>query len=189
MKSVSLDYWRDYFRTASSDIFGIIDHAILVAASDCPKEFKLRRDRIAERLFSCRLIKCSGCNQVELAVPGHDEDERDDRGCCSKRRDGDNSGSDDDEEEVDIDIDDGGFEYEGGGSKESKVNSSNRDNAFDNGEVNVNDQLVSNFSFGEAEALTDEIEEVSQTVDEVLRIKDILYNSQDEVFYFILTAF
>eukprot|EP00258_Populus_trichocarpa_P012891 XP_002323230.2 probable mediator of RNA polymerase II transcription subunit 26b [Populus trichocarpa] len=180
MKSVSLDYWRDYFRTASSDIFGIIDHAILVAASDCPKEFKLRRDRIAERLFSCRLIKCSGCNQVELAVPGHDEDERDDRGCCSKRRDGDNSGSDDDEEEVDIDIDDGGFEYEGGGSKESKVNSSNRDNDFDNGEVNVNDQLVSNFSFGEAEALTDEIEEVSQTVDEVLRIKDILYNSQDE---------
>ncbi|KAJ6426005.1 hypothetical protein OIU84_026562 [Salix udensis] len=181
MKSVSLDYWRDYFRTASSDIFGIIDHAILVAASDCPKEFKLRRDRIAERLFSCRLIKCSGCNQVELAVPGHDEGERDDRGCCSKRRDGDSSGSDDDdEEEVDIDIDDGGFEYEGGGSKESKVNSSIRDNDIDNGEMNVNDQLVSNFSFGEAEALTDEIEEVSQTVDEVLRIKDILYNSQDE---------
>ncbi|KAB5519292.1 hypothetical protein DKX38_023611 [Salix brachista] len=167
MKSVSLDYWRDYFRTASSDIFGIIDHAILVAASDCPKEFKLRRDRIAERLFSCRLIKCSGCNQVELAVPGHDEGERDDRGCCSKRRDGDSSGSDDDEEEeVDIDIDDGGFEYEGGGSKESKVNSSIRDNDIDNGEMNVNDQLVSNFSFGEAEALTDEIEEVSQTVDE-----------------------
>ena len=112
-----------------------------------------------------------------------------DRGCCSKRRDGNSSGSDDDEEEVDIDIDDGGFEYEGGGSKESKVNSSIRDNDIDNGEVNVNDQLVSNFSFGEAEALTDEIEEVSQTVDEVLRIKDILYNSQDEVFYFILTAF
>uniref|UniRef100_A0A6N2N805 TFIIS N-terminal domain-containing protein n=1 Tax=Salix viminalis TaxID=40686 RepID=A0A6N2N805_SALVM len=138
MKSVSLDYWRDYFRTASSDIFGIIDHAILVAASDCPKEFKLRRDRIAERLFSCRLIKCSGCNQVELAVPGHDEGERDDRGCCSKRRDGDSSGSDDDdEEEVDIDIDDGGFEYEGGGSKESKVNSSIRDNDIDNGEMNA----------------------------------------------------
>ncbi|KAH8506733.1 hypothetical protein H0E87_013511 [Populus deltoides] len=184
MKSVSLDYWRNYFRTASSDIFGIIDHAILVAASDCPKEFKLRRDRIAERLFSCRLIKCSGCNRVELAVPGHDEGVSDDGGCCSKRRDGDNSGGvggdDDDDDDVDIDIDDGGFEYEGGGSKGSKVNSSNRDNDIDNGEVNVNDQLVCNFSYGDAEALTDEIEEVSQTVDEVLRIKDILYNSQDE---------
>ncbi|KAG5234146.1 mediator of RNA polymerase II transcription [Salix suchowensis] len=54
------------------------------------------------------------------------------------------------------------------------------DNDIDNGEVNMNDQLVSNFSFGEAEALTDEIEEVSQTVEEVLRIKDILYNNQDE---------
>ncbi|CAK7340286.1 unnamed protein product [Dovyalis caffra] len=180
MKSVSLDYWRDYFRTANSDIFGIIDHAILVAASDCPKEFKLRRDRIAERLFSCRLIKCTGCNRVELAVPGHDDGESDDRGCCSKRRDGDNSGGGDDDDDVEIDIDDGGFEYEGGGSKESKVNSSNRDNDIDNGEVNLNDQLVSNFSFGDAEALTDEIEEVSQTVDEVLRIKDILYNSQHE---------
>jgi hypothetical protein len=192
MKSVSLDYWRNYFRTASSDIFGIIDHAILVAASDCPKEFKLRRDRIAERLFSCRLIKCSGCNRVELAVPGHDEGVSDDGGCCSKRRDGDNSGGvgggdddDDDDDDVDIDIDDGGFEYEGGGSKGSKVNSSNRDNDIDNGEVNVNDQLVYNFSYGDAEALTDEIEEVSQTVDEVLRIKDILYNSQDEVCYYI----
>ncbi|KAB5569128.1 hypothetical protein DKX38_002921 [Salix brachista] len=40
------------------------------------------------------------------------------------------------------------------------------DNDIDNGEVNVNDQLVSNFSFGEAEALNDEIEEVSQIVDE-----------------------
>ncbi|KAJ6332188.1 hypothetical protein OIU76_010555 [Salix suchowensis] len=184
MKSVSLDYWRDYFRTASSDIFGIIDHAILVAASDCPKEFKSRRDRIAECLFSCRLIKCSGCNRVELAVPGHDEGVSDDTGCCSKRRDGDNSGGlggdDDDDDDVEIDIDDGGFEYEGGGSKGSKVNSSNRDNDIDNGEVNVNDQLVRNFSYGDAEALTDEIEEVSQTVDEVLRIKDILYNNQDE---------
>jgi hypothetical protein len=65
------------------------------------------------------------------------------------------------------------------------VNSSNRDNDIDNGEVNVNDQLVYNFSYGDAEALTDEIEEVSQTVDEVLRIKDILYNSQDEVCYYI----
>ncbi|KAG5223702.1 transcription elongation factor-related family protein [Salix suchowensis] len=171
MKSLSLDYWRDYFRTASSDIFGIIDHAILVAASDCPKEFKSRRDRIAECLFSCRLIKCSGCNRVELAVPGHDEGVSDDTGCCSKRRDGDNSGGlggDDDDDD------------DGGGSKGSKVNSSNRDNDIDNGEVNVNDQLVRNFSYGDAEALTDEIEEVSQTVDEVLRIKDILYNNQDE---------
>ncbi|XLS79140.1 hypothetical protein HN51_063365, partial [Arachis hypogaea] len=36
-----------------SDIFEIIDHVIMMAASDCPKEFRLRRDRIADMLFSC----------------------------------------------------------------------------------------------------------------------------------------
>ena len=43
---------------------------------------------------------------------------------------------------------------------------------------------VSNYSYGEAEALTDEIEEQSEIVGEVLRIKEILYNSEYEVCYF-----
>lgn len=73
----SLNYWRNYFRAANSDIFGLIDHAIMVAAVDCPKEFKLRRDRIAERLFSCRLTRCLGCEKVELVVPGGDDDDDD----------------------------------------------------------------------------------------------------------------
>ncbi|KAK9290582.1 hypothetical protein L1049_008753 [Liquidambar formosana] len=151
MKSGNLDYWRNYFRSANSDIFDIIEHAIIVAASDCPKEFRLQRDRIAERLFSCKLTRCTGCDRVELAVPGGNEDE----GCKS-----------------DFDVD--GCEFEAGGSKESKVNSS-RD---DQGEMNMNQ--LSNFSYGEAEALTDEIEEVGQIVGEVLRIKEIFYNSEEE---------
>ncbi|XP_061375861.1 probable mediator of RNA polymerase II transcription subunit 26b [Gastrolobium bilobum] len=67
MKSESLDHWRNYFSTAkSSDIFDIIHHSIMVAASDFPKEFKLRRDGIAERLFSCMLTtKCLGCERVD----------------------------------------------------------------------------------------------------------------------------
>uniref|UniRef100_A0A2P2KTT4 Uncharacterized protein MANES_08G061400 n=1 Tax=Rhizophora mucronata TaxID=61149 RepID=A0A2P2KTT4_RHIMU len=182
MKSGSLDYWRNYFRTANSDIFGIIDHAILVAASDCPKEFRLRRDRIAERLFSCRWTRCSGCNRVELAVPGHIGDgEIDDRAC--KSRDDANGSHNDDDDGIEIDIE-GGCEFEeGGASKESKVNSSNnRDNDTEyNYGVNSNDdQLLSNYSYGDAEALTDEIEEESEVVGEVLRIKDILLNSRDE---------
>ena len=60
MKSWSLDEWRKYFGSANSDIFEIIEHAIIVAASDCPKEFRVRRDGIAERLFSCRLTRCVG---------------------------------------------------------------------------------------------------------------------------------
>lgn len=152
MKSDSLDFWRHYFRSASCDIFDIIDRAIMVAASDCPKEFRLRRDRIAERLFTCRLTRCSGCERVELAVPGGDEDDGLEGGIAGE-----------------------GCDFEAGGSKESKVNSS-RD---DHGELFMNQE--SNYSYGEAEALTDEMEKESQILAEVLRIKEILLNSDEEV--------
>lgn len=151
MKSDSLDYWRHYFRTANCDIFDIIDRAIIVAASDCPKEFRLRRDRIAERLFTCRLTRCLGCDRVELAVPSGDEDDELKGGIAGE-----------------------GCDFEAGGSKESKVNSS-RD---DHGELFMNQE--SNYSYGEAEALTDEMEEESQIHEEVLRIKEILLNSDEE---------
>uniref|UniRef100_M4CXZ3 TFIIS N-terminal domain-containing protein n=1 Tax=Brassica campestris TaxID=3711 RepID=M4CXZ3_BRACM len=106
--SASLDSWREYFRRGDSDIFGIIDHAIMVAAADCPNRFKSRRDKIAELLFSCRVNRCTGCDHVELSVP---------------------SGGDGEEEEAnnigDAAVDGG---EEAGGSKESKANSSRGDN-------------------------------------------------------------
>lgn len=154
----SLNYWRNYFRTANSDIFGLIDHAIMVAAVDCPKEFKLRRDRIAERLFSCRLARCLGCEKVELLVPGG----------------GDHDDDDDDDDDEDRD----GGEVEAGGSKQSKVNSS--------GDDQLGDMNTSNYSDGLAEALTDEIEEESQIFGEVLRIKEIFQNSEHEVYHYTL---
>ncbi|XP_062008975.1 probable mediator of RNA polymerase II transcription subunit 26b [Rosa rugosa] len=157
----SLNYWRNYFRTANSDIFGIIDHAIMVAAVDCPKEFRLRRDRVAELLFSCRMSRCSGCEKVELVVPGghghddhyeveHDDDDDDDRG---------------------------DRDFEAGASKESKVNSSRDDQI---GEMSMKNDQDSNYSYGLAEALTDEIEQESQVIGEVLRIKEIFQNSEHE---------
>ncbi|KAK7278974.1 hypothetical protein RJT34_24015 [Clitoria ternatea] len=157
MNKGSLDYWRNYFGAANSDIFGIIDHAIMVAASDCPKEFKLRRDGIAERLFSCRLSRCLGCERVELAVSVVDDH--------GHGGGGDKSGFDGDGVE---------FEFEAGLSKESKVNSSRNDH----GEMNMNH--VSNYSYGDAEALTDEIEEESRYVEEVFRIKELLLNCEEE---------
>ncbi|CAL5420574.1 unnamed protein product [Camellia sinensis] len=151
-KSGNLDDWRDYFRSSNSDIFDIIEHSIMVAASDCPQEFRLRRDRIAEILFSCKLSRCVGCDRVDLAVSrDYDEEE----GC--------KTGSDRD-----------GCEFETGASKESKVNTYGDDHI----EINMNH--VSNYSYGEAEALTNEIEYESQIVGEVLRIKGILDNSHDE---------
>ncbi|XP_019162678.1 PREDICTED: probable mediator of RNA polymerase II transcription subunit 26b isoform X3 [Ipomoea nil] len=122
----------------------------MVAAMDCPKEFKLRRDRIAEMLFTCKATRCSGCNNVELALPNEDE-------VKEKRK---NTGF--------------AREFENGVSKESKTCDSRDDRA----EMNV--KQVSNYSYGDAEALTDEIEEESLTVREVLRIKGILDNYEEE---------
>ncbi|KAF5737624.1 hypothetical protein HS088_TW13G00511 [Tripterygium wilfordii] len=164
MKSASLDHWRDYFRSANAGIFDIIDHAFMVAAADCPKEFRLRRDRIAEKLFCCRFNRCS--DQVESPVTGRPVSAISD------------DGGDDEEDER---VCKRGFqrEFGEGGSKESKVNSTSIDDQ-DNEEMQNDTHLVSNYSFGDAEALTDEIEEAHQTVEEVSRIKDILHNSEDE---------
>lgn len=166
--SSGLDYWRDYFRRANSDIFDIIEHAIMVAASDCPKEFRVKRGCIAELLFSCRLTRCLGCDRVELAASrvddDHDDDNDDDEGFKVKRSEFDEHGA--------------------VGSKGSKVNSTsgNNDPGEVGGEMAMNNEYhpENNFSYGDAEALTDEIEEEIEIVGEVLRIKEILQNSQDE---------
>lgn len=161
--AAGLDKWRDYFRSASSDIFDIIEHAILVAASDCPYDFKLKRDRIAEMLFTCKVIKCFGCDRAELAVPG-----------------GGGGGFEKSEDKLKSEVDGGGSKD----TKESKVNSSSRDYEDDHREVM--EMNTRNYSDGdaEAEALTDEIEEESQFYEEVLRIKDVVDNYEEEVWFF-----
>lgn len=166
--SASLDSWREYFRRGDSDIFGIIDHAIMVAATDCPNKFKSRRDKIAELLFSCRVSRCIGCDHLELTVPGDDEANRG-RGTTGNGDGGVAA------------VNDGDEDYEVGGSKESKANSSRGDNNHID-ETNLNNnQIVSNYTFDEAEALSDEIEEFTVISKEVGRIKEILLNKEDEV--------
>ncbi|XAR48299.1 hypothetical protein NMG60_11031065 [Bertholletia excelsa] len=162
-KSGTMDHWRNYFGTSNSDIFDIIEHAIMVAASDCSQEFRLRRDQIAETLFSCKLTRCLGCDRVELSVSD------------KVARQGESTGDDNDDEGCKSDFDRDEYDdFEGGGSKESKVNSSREE------PVDMNMNQMSNYSYGDAEALTDEIEEQSQIVGEVLRVKEILGHSQDE---------
>jgi len=154
MKSWSVDEWREYFVSANSDIFEIIENAIVVAATDCPKEFRVKRDAIAERLFCSRLTRCAGCDRVELVARGVGK-ESDDEGCKNG-------------------VERNGAEF-AGASKESKVNEGGDEDA----EIDVNG--VSNYSFGEAEALTDEMDEETQYMGEILRIKDVLLNREEEV--------
>ncbi|XP_048137661.1 probable mediator of RNA polymerase II transcription subunit 26b isoform X1 [Rhodamnia argentea] len=119
----SIDVWREFFRTtADTDVFEFIDKAIAIAALDRPKDFLLRRDRIAKRLFSGETAGA--------------------RGDCAPA------------------------------SKESKANGNEGNVAHD--VLNVKD------SQGEAETFSDDMEETSQVVGEVLRIKRVLDNSRHE---------
>ncbi|KAL3632582.1 hypothetical protein CASFOL_025566 [Castilleja foliolosa] len=137
--AASLEEWRNYFLKANSDIFTVIEQAIMVAAFDCPFDFKLKRDRIAEVLFSSKITKC---DKLELSVPTNDDDKI-------------------------IDI---GTETGAGGSKESKVNSFNRDDDDDD------DEII------DIEALDDDeiLQQESQLYGDVLRIKQLLDNHQHE---------
>ncbi|KAL2934464.1 putative mediator of RNA polymerase II transcription subunit 26b [Bienertia sinuspersici] len=64
-----------------------------------------------------------------------------------------------------------------------KVNSTSRDDDYDHDVGGEMDMLLnndSNFSYGNAEALTAEIDEVNELVEEVLRIKELILNSKGE---------
>lgn len=130
MKLRSLDEWRKFFGKANSDIFEVIQHAIMMAASDYPKEFRLRRDQIAATLFSCKSTRCFGCDHVELLLP---KDEDKSSGVFKSEFDRDDHAE------------------EAGGCKEMN---SCRD---DHGEMTINQ--ASNDNCREADSLTDEFEE------------------------------
>ncbi|XP_057840079.1 probable mediator of RNA polymerase II transcription subunit 26a isoform X2 [Cryptomeria japonica] len=52
MSMESMGKWRKFFEGAEADICTLIERAILVAAFDCPHQFKERRDKIMEKLYT-----------------------------------------------------------------------------------------------------------------------------------------
>lgn len=154
--SVSLDKWRDYFRSSNFDIFNVIEHAIMVAACDYPYDFKLKRDRIAEMLFVSKMTKCLGCDMTERFVTNYDGVEN--NGNNAKSRTGESK-------------------Y----TVESKVNYNRGGDDYDESRraIKANWNRVSN-CIGDDEALTDEIDEEFKVFEEVLRIKEILDNKDEE---------
>ncbi|XP_010491875.1 PREDICTED: probable mediator of RNA polymerase II transcription subunit 26a [Camelina sativa] len=130
-RSESLDNWREYFRRGDSDIFGIIDHAIMVAASDYPNEFKSRRDSIAELLFSYRLSRRHH-HHLDVSIHGDQEEE---------------------------------FEH-------CPVTTVETVGVEDVRKLNKKNQIY--------EEEEEEDDDDTVIVDEVIRIKDILFNKEDE---------
>ncbi|XP_056171322.1 probable mediator of RNA polymerase II transcription subunit 26b isoform X2 [Syzygium oleosum] len=137
----SLDDWRDFFGTV--DIFEFIETAITIAVLDRPRDFRLQRDRIAERLFSTTSTQsrqCPGCDDLPESRDGGDD--------CVRA------------------------------NKESKTIRDNSKDDVERDGVDMNPE--SYLDYGGAEAFSDEIDEQSQIVGEVLRIKRVLDNSQHE---------
>ena len=58
-----MDHWRDYFRNSGTDIWTLIEQAIILAATDHCNEFKMKRSEIAEILFSRNLLHPSSSSQ------------------------------------------------------------------------------------------------------------------------------
>ncbi|KAI6673702.1 hypothetical protein NL676_001608 [Syzygium grande] len=138
----TLDDWREFFRTTDTDIFEFIDTAITLAALDRPRDFRLRRDRIAEWLFSTTTTqsRCPGCDDLPVSRDRGDD--------CVRM------------------------------GKESKRIRDNGRGVVEYNGVDMNRE--SYHDCGGAKAFSDEIDEQSQVIGEVLRIKRVLDNSQRE---------
>ena len=63
--------WRRFFASAGgADIFEIIDAAVAVAALDRPADLKLRRERIAQRLYTGGVLSCGTGRVVDSNKEG-----------------------------------------------------------------------------------------------------------------------
>ncbi|PIA59977.1 hypothetical protein AQUCO_00400689v1 [Aquilegia coerulea] len=143
--------WRKFFQSSNADIFEILEQAIMIAATDCPNDFKFRRDEIAEKLFTCQFTRCGGCDGLELSMPKEEQ---------NKDVVKDNS--------------------KGHGDSVYLEEKENKGNCSTNGTSEMNANQVSCISYNEAEALTDVLEEEGQIIEDVFRIREILVNSIDQ---------
>ncbi|KAG1338332.1 putative mediator of RNA polymerase II transcription subunit 26a [Cocos nucifera] len=71
--SYSLDYLRKLFRSTNTNIFEVVENAVLVAATDYPMEFAHHRDELVERIFTCKLDHRSWCDRTHEVPSGKEE--------------------------------------------------------------------------------------------------------------------
>jgi hypothetical protein len=189
-----LDRWRDFFRGAGAGICDVIENAILVAAADAPRELLHRRDRIAERLFTAHRRDAAPPSLGSAAasatpVTPVEEDKGSVRRVAEKESKVDSSsngahggGRGHGDEDDDSDSDDErlrraaasnyGHSYDDDDQEEEDEQQHAADDAEEEEEDHEAEELV---------ALTNEIDEESQIVGEVLRIKDLLLHKEDHV--------
>lgn len=199
-----LDRWRDFFRGAGVGICELVEKAVLVAAADEPQEFLRRRDRIAERLFNAlhaRPASCGhghGCTGSTVSQPPATpaavaEDKGSVRRVPEKdckvdssslggaplpladRQVGD-SDSEDDERLRRAAASNYGHNYDDDNEEDEEEE---QDAAAEEDQDHRSQHENDDQEADELEALTNEIDQESQVVGEVLRIKELLLHKQD----------
>ncbi|CAD6333815.1 unnamed protein product [Miscanthus lutarioriparius] len=191
-----LDRWRNFFRGAGAGICDVIENAILVAAADAPRELLHRRDRIAERLFTTLRRDAapsfgSAAASTTPATPV-EEDKGSVRRVAEKECKVDSSsngahggGHGHGDEDDDSDSDDErlrraaasnyGHSYDDDDDEDDdQQQEDEQQHASDDTEEGEEDHEAE-----ELEALTNEIDEESQIVGEVIRIKELLLHKED----------
>lgn len=195
-----LDRWRGFFRGAGAGICDVIENAILVAAADAPRDLLHRRDRIAERLFTALRRDAappsfgSAAASTTPATPV-EEDKGSVRRVAEKECKVDSSsngthgggghGHGHADEDDDSDSDDErlrraaasnyGHNYDDDDDEDGdQQEEDEQHHAADDTEEGEEDHDAE-----ELEALTNEIDEESQIVGEVLRIKELLLHKED----------
>ncbi|KAJ1262905.1 hypothetical protein BS78_09G144700 [Paspalum vaginatum] len=199
-----LDRWRDFFRGAGAGICDVIENAILVAAADAPRDLLHRRDRIAERLFTAHRRDAAAPAPPSLgsaaasATPATpvEEDKGSVRRVAEKESKVDSSsngahggghglglglGDEDDDSDSDDErlrraaASNYGHNYDDDDEEDDdQEQEDEQQHAADDAEQEEEDHEAE-----ELEALTNEIDEESQRVGEVLRIKDLLMHKED----------
>ncbi|KAF8719750.1 hypothetical protein HU200_024505 [Digitaria exilis] len=191
-----LDRWRDFFRGAGAGICDVIENAILVAAADAPRELLHRRDRIAERLFTAHrrdaLAPPSIGSAAASATPATpaEEDKGSVRRVAEKESKVDSSsngahggGHGHGDEDDDSDSDDERLRRAAASNYGHSYDDDDDDQEEDEQQHVVDDAVddaeEEDHEAEELEALTNEMDEESQIVGEVLRIKDLLLHKED----------
>jgi hypothetical protein len=205
-----LDRWRDFFRGAGVGICEVIEKAVLVAAADEPQEFLRRRDRIAERLFNALHARpsCHGCTGSTVSQPPATPAVAEDKGSVRRVPEKDSkvdssslgaplplvghASHEDDEQDSDSDSEDDerlrraaasnyGHNYDDDNEEDEEdeqdaAAAAEEEDHHPHRQHEEDDQEAE-----ELEALTNEIDQESQAVGEVLRIKELLSHKEDYV--------
>jgi hypothetical protein len=159
----------------------VIENAVLVAAADAPRELLYRRDRIAERFFIVHRRDVAAApppspDSVAASATPFEEDKGSVRRVAEDCKVGSSSSNDaHGHEDGDSDSDD---------ERLRRAAASNYGHSYHDDEDEEDEHVADEEQDHEAEeleALTNEIDEESQVVGEVLRIKDILPHKEDHV--------